>query len=126
LIWLTVGDKVKSLRNPSLPQKWVLLLVMNQRCCLLVVMGMQDMMHMNPQSAQRPQLQNNNNGTSSSKTHSSSSSISKTAASATIAAPVLAPTTASATAAKATAIAMTATRLAATWEHPAVVDCNGS
>ena len=39
---------------------------------------------------------------------------------------MLAPTTASATAAKATAIAMTATRLAATWEHPAVVDCNGS
>ena len=68
---MTVGDKIESLRSLTLPQKRMLLLVMNQRCCLLMVVGMQDTMQMKTQSAQRPQLHKNSNGSSSSNIHSS-------------------------------------------------------
>ena len=121
MIWLTVGDKIKSLRS----LKWVLLLVMNQRCCLLMVVGMQDTMQMKTQSAQRPQLHKNSNDSSSSNIHSSKS-ISKTGSNSNNSSTNNSTNNSISNSRKATAVAMAATRLAATWKHPAVVDCNVS
>ena len=72
-----MGGKLRSLRilgQAILPQKIAVLLVINQ--CFLAVVGIQGMLQMNPQAAQRPQLHNNSNSTCCSDVNSSSNSSS--------------------------------------------------